>query len=224
MAQPPNMENRHITDTILLLLLLPLIFGIFFLQSKLFLASILIVSWVWDVVFIFYSIFFINQKKNMESTGQNTFQENTWLSNLDDTSEHSGIERTTLLVISVLTAVWITIHPLMSIIMVLTFIGISYINEMIFPIEDKLGNEVRFDNLRIKVLMILDFAFLPLIVTSGYYASDSRFMWLLIGLWFIAIFAYFNMIRQEKCSFKNIKKVRIIKADFRKPPLPGYSA
>jgi hypothetical protein len=163
---------------------------------------------MWDVIFIFYSIFFLRQEIIWETAGPDISQVETHITNLADIGEHSGIERTTLLVISVLTAVWITIHPMMSIVLVLTFIGISYLNEMIFPIEDKHGNAVRFDNLRIKVLIILDFAFLPVIVTSGYYTTDNRFMWFLIGLWFIAIFAYFNMIRREKRPSKGNKKVK----------------
>ena len=60
-----------------------------------------------------------------------------------------------------------------------------------------------------KILFILDFAFLPVIVTSGYYTTDTRFMWFLIGLWFIAIITHFNMIRREKCPVKGVKKVKI---------------
>lgn len=208
MAQPPHMVNRHITGTILLLLLAPLILGIIFLPWNPFLASVLIATWVWDVVFIFYSVFFLHGKTIPEDTDSTTFEVDIHALSLGDIGEHSGIERTTLLVISVLTAVWITIHSLMSIILVLTFIGISYINEMIFPIEDKQGNVVRFDDLRIKVLMILDFAFLPVIVASGYFSRDSRFMWFLIGIWFIAIFTHFNMIRRERRPSKGNKKVK----------------
>ncbi len=209
MAQPPFLDNRHITDTILLLLLAPLILGIFFLPWNPFLTSILIATWVSDIVFLFYSVFFFRRKAIPEHTASNIFHVDIHILNLGDIGKHSEIERTTLLVISVLTAVWITIHPLISIILVLTFIGISYINEMIFPIEDKLGNVVRFESLRIKVLMILDFAFLPVIVSSGYYATDKKFMWFLIGLWFIAVFTHFSMIRREKSPLKLIKKFNI---------------
>jgi len=208
MAQPPFMENRHATDTILLLLLAPLISGIFFLQTKPILTTVLIATWVWDVVFILYSLLFLRQKIMLEDTDINMSLVETHISDLADIGEHSGIERTTLLIVSLLTAVWITIHPLMSIILVLIFIGISFINEMIFPIEDGNGNVIRFDSLRIKILIILDFAFLPIIVTSGYYATDSRFTWFLIGIWFIAIFTHFNMIRREKCPFKANRTIK----------------
>ncbi|UCF08750.1 MAG: hypothetical protein JSW28_03395 [Thermoplasmata archaeon] len=198
MTGSPYMENPYITDTVLLLLFGPLILGIIIFPSNLILVSILVIIWVWDVIFVFYSMFCLHAKIVIDDGKSNVFPFNNWVATPTDIKESTIVEGAPLLVISVLTAVWITIHPLMSIILVLMFVCISFIYETIFPIEDEQGNAIRFDSLRINILIVLDFAFLPVIIASAYYATDTVFMWPLIGLWFVAILTHFNSIRREK--------------------------
>jgi hypothetical protein len=92
----------------------------------------------------------------------------------------------------------ITVQPIISIILVLIFIAMSYVYEMVFPIKNRLGNIVSFNKLRVEVLLILDLAFLPVIATIGYWTTGPRFMWFLTCLWFITIFTHFKMIKKEK--------------------------
>ncbi len=191
-------ENQQMINALLLLLLSPLILGIFFLPSNSSAVYILIATWILDIFFIFHGLFFPSRNIRMIETCPNIFPKDSTTLKGWDTGSKSGVERKSLLVISVLIAIWITVQPIISIILVLIFIALSYVYEMVFPMKDNLGNIVCFDKLRVEVLLILDLAFLAVIVTIGYWTTNPRFMWFLTSLWFITIFTHFNMIKKEK--------------------------